>query len=789
MSFSGATIKYKPLRIGFLVRDGLIEDLVKAAGINSLLWGGIYNPIIPVSATGDNAFAKQLINLFSVDILYAVVQTPQILSLQNEYPFFRDPGHYAERIFYEDWHTKKQILGFLDAKNIVDLFWMNEYKNKPSGYKSNFALVSWSAEDLLANVLALQFGFFPIEPDLKWNYKKIFLNGLHAQEVNISQGDNLTMNPRKTFGPINTTSVELRGYATGVRWNGHGIYIGDPDNFHDLLSFWNIRASDISVVYLAKDHLVRNLPFAQAHIDFLNSLPNRHPNIEDRLSIYYRFEDEELLKIIAGKIVSKKNIGWHKVSEYSWNGLNIQPVYQVFKWQSTTTHIDKSHNKYVVNVRLPQMNFLVDEDDTEVNHQQLGVIIEPYGSDEYDHPGYTLKVPRIIKLNEFYSQELAFNPWSFRIEHEGFSKIIKPNTESISLYPISIQALIEKLFEISGITAKTSQPGLIAKKIIEKIGDLEDARVLKIKGVRIILEKGGTEHAITRGGATNIINNNDFIKHKRLFIEARDKSNLDSNDVFNYLLKKEYFRAGLELTCEHCKLENWLTLKAIDDQWLCEYCGGTNQTSGHLNNKGDWKFRKSGLFSKGNHQEGAIPVLLTLLTLKRIANHSNFNYTTALKLNGEGINCETDLFVMQEKYSNDFEMGIGECKSDGGVITKDDCDKLKAVAKKLACLKEDAKVYIIFSKTADAFLAEEIKLFKELSKEVNLVLFTNKELELYHPYWLDNGEIEKDIPERYPHSLAELSRNSYTRYLEEKKSSQKTNEPKLSTQFPSSQSG
>ncbi len=770
MSFSGASVKYKPLRIGFLVKEGSVEDLVKAAGINSLLWGGIYNPLIPISTKGDNSFARQLVDLFSVDILYMVTETAEITQFRNEYPYLRDPGHYADKIFYEDWHTKKQVLGFLDAKNIVDFFWVNDYKNKPSGFKSNFALVKWKKEDPLANVFAIQFGFFPTELNLKYDYEKIFLKGLHAQEVDISPGDNLMMHPRKTFGPIDATGAELRGYSTGARFNGNGLYIGDTDDFYDLLSFWNIRASGIAVVYLAKNQLVRNLPYAQAFLDFLNSLPNSHPNIEDRLSIYYRFNDEELRKTLAEKITSKKSIGWHHISEHSWNGMNIQPDYQVFKWQSTTTHIDKSGDRYVVNVRLPQMNFLVDDDEVDIQQQQLGVIIDPYGG-EYDHPGYTLQVPQIRELNEFYSREIAFDPWSIRIEHDGFSKIIKPNTESILLYPIPKQTLIEKIFDVVGIKANTSQPGLIARKIIEKIGGLEDVRVLKIKGVRLILEKGGAEKAITRGEATKIINENDFNKHARLFIEAREKPKLDSNAVFDYLLKKEYFRAGLELTCEHCRLTNWLSLKDIDDKWLCEYCGGENQTSRHLKHKGDWKFRKSGLFAKGNHQEGAIPVLLTLLTLKRIADHSNFTYTTALELSGEGVNCETDLFVMQEKNFSGLEIGIGECKSEGGKISKDDCDKLKAVAKKLAGLKKDVSVYIIFAKTADNFSQEEIKLFKELQKEVPLILFTNKELELYHPYWLEDGEIEKDVPEKYPHSFADLSRNSFARYLKNEDSS------------------
>ncbi len=762
MAFSRASIKYKPLRVGFLVRDGNLEDLKKAAGINCLLWGGIYNPILPI-VSGDNAFAEQLMNLFSVDLLYAVAQTPEVEAFKAKYPFLRDPRHYAENIFYEDWNTKKQVLGLLDSKNIVDLFWNKEYKNKPSGYKSNFLFLKWEEADPLANVFSLQFGFFPTEPDLKWNYKQIFLKGLHAQEQNISPGDKLTMNPRKSFGPIDLTSVELRGYGTGVRFNGNGIYVGDSNNFEDLLSFWNIRAADISVVYLAKDHMERHLSFAQSFLDFLNKLPNRHPNIEDHLTIYHKIDDKELVTSLSTQITSKKGLGWNKVSEHSWNGLNIQPSYQVFKWQSVTTHIEPVYDKYVVNINLPTKTFLVDEDDIDINQQQLSVIVDPYG--DYGHPGYTLKLPQIRELNEFYSREVVVDPWSLRVEKDGFSNIISVSDNSIDLYPISKQVLIEKLFDIVDIKAQTSQPGLIARKVIEKIGGIEDARVLKIKGVRKILQEGDPNSSITRGEATKIIHENDFQKHKGLFIEAREKRELDSNAVFDYLLKKDYFRAGLELICEQCKLKNWLTLKSVDDFWICEFCGGNNQTSTHLKTRGDWRFRKSGLFAKDNHQEGAIPTLLTLLAIKRIADHSSFTYSTALTLSGKDIKCETDLCVLQYKPNDDIEIGIGECKSEGGIITQSDCSNLKKVAQKLTSIAGGTDVYLIFAKTSDAFLPEEIERFKALSKDAKIILLSNKELEPYHIYWLDGGGIEEDVPEKYPHSLSDLARNSFARYL------------------------
>ncbi len=121
MASINLSIKYRPVKIGFLVRDGSIEDLVKSAGINTLLWGGIYNPIIPVSK--DIKFAEQLINLFSVDVLFPVFHTNEVDELMKKYSLLRDPGYYARNIFYEDYRTKKNVLGYLSSLNTIRYYW------------------------------------------------------------------------------------------------------------------------------------------------------------------------------------------------------------------------------------------------------------------------------------------------------------------------------------------------------------------------------------------------------------------------------------------------------------------------------------------------------------------------------------------------------------------------------------------------------------------------------------------------------------------------------------------
>ncbi|NMB80611.1 MAG: hypothetical protein GYA14_02200 [Ignavibacteria bacterium] len=752
MASVNLSIKYRPVKIGFLVRDGSIEDLVKSVGINTLLWGGIYNPIIPVST--DSKFAEQLMNLFSVDVLFPVSHTKEIYDLTQKYPFLKDPGHYAENIFYEDWHTKKNIIGYLDSVNIVNYYWEKEFKHKPKSYQSNCVLVRWGDNDDLKNLFSIMFGYFPKEYNLRDDFENAFLKGLRSREIKISTTDSVSKNLAENISPIKLTALELNGY--GGTWRGNGIYIGNENDFYDLLNFWNLRASGLFIEFLPKNKIERFKEFIKASIEKLDNTPNRNPNIEDWINIYYHVSHDEI-KNVAKEFQSKKRFVFNEII---WNGLNIKPADFYFEWNHVLASVDKSYDRYVVSVSLPEKKFIANKD-RDFGWQHLAVSINPIG--EFGYPEHTLKQPFIRQLNEFYSRELAVDPWLLRIEKGGISALIKSNDSSLSLYPISHQVLIQKIFELAGIKSEISQAGLITKRIIEKLGGVDGGRVFKINGVRKLLQALKIDECISRGKGTNIIRENEeFKKYEKLYIEARETPKLTTHSVFDFLLKKDFLRAGLELVCNHCKLSNWLSLKEIDDIWTCNYCGNDNKTSLQLKNRGDWKFRKSGLFAKNNNQEGAIPVILTLLVFLRIFDPSKFIYSPSLKLKNGDISCEIDFCILQYQRRDKIQLAIGECKSEGGIIDQKDVDNLKIVRDKIKKLNIDC--YLVFSKVSEKFEQSEIDLFKKLKEEnIPIILLTNKELEPYHPYW----EVEKanNLPEKYALDMAGMARNSDYLYL------------------------
>lgn len=72
--------------------------------------------------------------------------------------------------------------------------------------------------------------------------------------------------------------------------------------------------------------------------------------------------------------------------------------------------------------------------------------------------------------------------------------------------------------------------------------------------------------------------------------------------------------------------------------------------------------------------------------------------------------------------------------------------------------------YLIFSKTTDTFIKDELDLFKKLTNEnIYPILFTNKELEPYEPY---EEYRESDLPRQYAFSLEDMAINSAHIYLE-----------------------
>jgi len=513
-------------------------------------------------------------------------------------------------------------------------------------------------------------------------------------------------------------------------------------------------------MFLPKNHLERYKNIILKRIKRLDEPITEISVIYKEIDIYYRYGKEDEIKKLLNDIDVKQELIYIKCDNEMWNGLKLKPAKYYFSEEETLGTIEKKYDNLDISIHFNEKLF---KKTRNISRSQKYVVSIDAHLNDIDFPDHTINVPNIPQLNKYYTKNISDSINDIRGKGKAIDIITELASDFLTLNPIKKYGLIKEFFIYIGVEAKYSQAGIITKNIIKNFGGIQSCRVFKIRGVRELLNSLNKEKFATSGYVIkNIYLEGQFKEYEDLFIEPRESSKLTEKDVFDFLLKKRILMPGFELICEKCNQKNWNSINELKEFWKCNYCDSINQLILQLKTKAHLKlrYRKSGLFSKDNNQEGAIPVILTLIQFNTMLRSSkNFIYTTSLNLNDNLLNCEVDFCVLNVDRFDEIEIGIAECKSKGGKINKEDIKNMKLIRDKFQ--EKNINCYLIFSKTSDQFTSNEIKLFeKELyDKGVSFIIFTNKELELFQIYdKYHKGEIFK----KHVFSLKDMAQNTFS---------------------------
>ncbi len=773
MSTLDVRITYRPVRVGFVVREGQMEDLVSAARLAALVWGGIRNPIIPIGLNA--SFPDQLIKLFQIDVLHGIGSSSEIKTFIDRHQYLKPPLDLSSSFFYEDWATKRWKPSYWDVVQIISHYWDKEFKGQSS---SNCALLKWDPTDDLSGLFSLIFGEYARDVlKLKEDYEDAFTRRLRSLVQRISSGEAVPDVFARCVTPLILTADNLLSYAGIEREDG--IFIGRVSDFSDLVSFWNLRASGIQLVFYDRSFDKRLRAFVERFLAEIDGRPQQPKGFHDWIGAYYRNSEKEV-RTSLDFFKPKKAFSLNRVSEHTWNGLNVKPPLFHCEAQTSRGIFEEKYDRPTLSFSLPEKPFESAEGDTS---QTLVASIQ--ATVEFEDNTRTLTLPYLPDLNEFYSRAIHLvDPRSIRVEQGGLGLLIKGHTSSLDLFPVSIEDLMFKIYERSGLKAQFSHPGLLAKQIIKRMGRIESCRVFKVGGVRKLLHPFMNREIGWRE-ANKVIWDDRFQLFHDLYIEPRRTRKLTPSDVWGYLLKKKAFLPHLKkpwawvprglrwrrpFECPDCGLKTDLEEKDFQSDWVCPFCDTNHYMPVYIGKNlraslDHWRFSKSKLFSVGDNQEGSIPVILTILQLSRVLDFSHTESKWVTSLNMRGMKCELDFafLTLGKKYGNQhLQMAIGECKSDSGQIQEDDILHLMGVKEILE--NSGIKTFLVFSKTGERFTEEEISRFKTLvARGINPVLFTRAELEPYHPY--EDSRRSDTIPHPYPMNFEEMAENSVWLYL------------------------
>lgn len=744
-------IRYRPLRIGWCVRNGNFDDVGKALRLTHTFCGGRYNPIIPVDDTG---FAKQLVDVFRVDILYPASDDPLVKDFIKQFKHLPWPSPLEELFIV--WFSRKTST-ILDVQHPIHLLYEEHLKNNTSP-KITSVIFEWDKNDPLSDIMLVTFGAFPSKEEIGIDYSTYYKKVLNAELVSLDINTPLPSINYTHFTPSRITTYRLIGTQESTH-SSPGFYVGSVNNFNDIVNFWNLRASAIELLFYDPNHSKRLDPAKDAFLRMREELLQHQEIRDEYLMIWRRTHEKNIDTSMFNTNILKHAIAI--ADKDIWNGFNIKPPLKHFEEQTVLGMVSEGYNVPTITFQLPPKPFY---NKIAYHGQKLVVSINPL-IDISKPENFTFRTPYIPELNEYFGRECCII-WNIaRAETDGMGVVVSITEDQLILRALEYKNLISEVFEVFGMEAKNSQAGLIAKRLIQQMGGLQDCRVFKIAGVRKLIERYAPYKSFTISEALKDIGPN-FSQYQNLFIEQRpSNTKLEPKDVFKYLLEKGVLSVGLNLKCPDCQLNFWLSLDNVKTTSRCEFCGKEFNIASQLRDC-RWAYRRSGLFGKEDHQEGAIPVALTLQQLDTILYNQWRICTTAMEITPTTAfvnKCETDLILITQNYEGHVQLLIGECKSNKE-IEEEDVLNLKRIADVFP--QERFEVFIIFSKTT-SFTPKEIECCKVAQDPYRhrLILLSGRELE---PYYLYERTAKEFYIDEHAATLEEFAKNTHNIYFDPK---------------------
>ncbi|MCP3060956.1 hypothetical protein LXT21_19405 [Myxococcus sp. K38C18041901] len=707
-------VSYRPVRVGWCVSSTMRSEIEAAIKHSHLLWGGRCNPLVPVDLP---EMADEIVNAFQPDLLLSADGSVDAYAFSRRYAYMWGSS-YEYRLFdggYRGVKTLRFVDVFEAARRVYELEAVRGDDRK------TLAWFEWDEADPLASVLLAMLGRLPAAGELDVPYEDIIKKELWARSVGISAGAPL---PNEILGARSLnrlTMFDLK--CVGWGWQAFsGLFVGDSSNLLHVLQYWNVRASGQNVLFY-------DPAFPERYQSLLLSVIGAHdvtlPSGLPGFSNEYR---NNPFLILMGRNGGRRIE--HPASVIANPG---RPTVVRLPGLKALGVVGEGRLKQV-SFQLPSMPV-----SGESNGQKLMVTARPReftGEDER----MVFEYPPVLELNQYYSEKVVGADGFVRSENDGVGVLIEAGSSVLTFYALDGRELVAKIFEVSGIRAEVSQPGLVAERLIRQMGGLQRCRVFKVAGVRDLIRRHTANQSFTLreamaciGGAKDVRSGRGFESYGDLYIEPRREGKLKPPDVFSFLVKKEVFRVGVKVRCSACMLDFWVSIDEMKTHLSCEYCGADVHVAPQLRD-GDWAYRRSGLFGRTEHQDGSIPVILALQFLDSEIGHrgaSGVVYAAAmnLKFEGRGIDCETDFVAVARNIRGGVELVVGECKG-GNEISVDDIDNLNLVAD---CFEGSGiEVYIVLSKASE-FTPQELERVRLLpdEKRRRFILLGVAELESY----------------------------------------------------------
>lgn len=745
--------RLRPLRHAFVVNEADLEGAARAASINAALWGGVYNPIVPVKPAEDR---HGLVAEFDPDILvnFTGADLPADLAARYEH---RIVG--MEDLVDTDDRTKRRrlALGF-NILPILRHVHDTEVRLSPDPTRAAVILPEEAAG--WPEFITFAYGAFGRIPESDVSFEEMYRRALRSRDVALPD---LTPPPdyENILLPLEFTGYGLRRYGGFGSFSSHIVFIGDHRSVTDLVEFWNIRATGRTTVFVpvaafrSFESLIR-IVVTEGRYPINQQVENsadvqKGPSVSDQ-----HFEE-------ACKWIGTLDVGsfsartWrpkfgHKIEHY------IGDIHVAELEAAGGDEISILQDGRMTPVKMISPTYLDDEQGRR-GLQSWSVEISMLGG--YRDADFMFSFPNEASVEKVVCRSVMGMPDACRLGHRGIVMIQQGlNPATLYLAPVRTKDVFQALFREASLVCEPSQPGHYAEQIVAKMGSLQDCTVFKIRGVRDILDRLGNGSTLTKGNMHQIVMSTNADEqginwrselYEDLPLGYKHRRPLDFGIIFDVLLEKRIIRPGFSFRCANCFKEDWYHVSEFAEEYTCRFCFTPQRVN--FGSVRDWQYKADGLFRIPDSAQGSVAVIVSLWRLEERSFSEHGRYLTSQNVVASDTKKRYEIdyaYLVMSRFETSYDLVLGQATRFSD-FTDDDMQKMSELADRFL-----QKPYLAFSTLRDRYSdADKARLQGLRAKGYRVIAFTREELD---PYYLFARYAL--APDTYSVGLDELSKKT-----------------------------
>ncbi len=736
----------RPIKLALLVNPYNKEDILKAIQINTMLWGGTYNPIIPI-------FKKK----------------PKVWSDRKK--------HTAKEIVkgYLDFYDPDFIIPIgefsIDNFNFGNrkIVQLKEIESTLTHQIPNYGI---SLFEILQDIIEKEYKFVRREPlkimlpncfgryrlfnscvfgvlsdECMRIFKKRFSPILKPEAPTCTLSNYIELLNKNFIFFRSITSYKLEPHnPSGL--NGYYIFFMDANKQLDIIEYWNLRAMGYHVLPLPKQSIKFNevKEFVIKYIDHVYSLNS----IKGTNYIHTKFlKSLNTTKSEMRSFTDSLNLGEIKNEiRYNW----LPHIWD--EWYRESDGIVS--NLECVDLRSDFIEYDFAESSEKISFKTLApkfinrrlITGTPRFANDMDLRFYETKeiFAEVIPESGFKLAE-ALKDWDFdawRFTKKGITYLSNyvDNFVRISI-PIAEEVFLEWL-KGKGWVCKLSDPGIIAKKMIKQLGDKFWISLLANEDIIRLLEKINNKSSnidklyIEVNKLYKFLKQKDIKKiddeienfYKKIKIHPIIEENTIEEDslkaeiyqIINKLhynitpeeflqkfIEKNIFQLGIKIQCPTCRRHSFYSIKNSIYELECPKCLEKFNIPACSPSKDiKWTYRTYGTFSVPNQSAGSFTVLLTYRFFSQLLEGAT---TPIMSFKDKSKNIEADLGLFYQRYHHRQEITkliFVECKTFNRF-------KIKDKKRMLFLSKKFPKAILVFSTLNKSLDDNEKKLIRDIA--------------------------------------------------------------------------